>query len=374
MRKYKSLIIFLSMLIFSILCYIGLILLTINNDINVFVSIVLQAIGLILVIPLFIAVHEGGHMVFGLISGYSLMSYKIGPFEWYKKDEKIAFRVNSLSGVVLGQCLMIPPKPKKKVKPKFFLYNAGGLIFSYLMDVVLIVLFFVIDNGYIKSLLIPMISISLFLTINNSVYQKGGINDVCNHVMIKHNKNYIDSIMYQLEMINNITSGKRYGAKTLYEPYFEDKLNHITITVAHFRFLQMIDKSNFQEAKRISEIIKKSYRYIPFAGQRVAIIFSILFTDIVIDHNMKEFKRHFKWINEKEKMLCMKFDSDMKYNYLIYEKISNDEFDVNVLVNELLESDGLLEGERLSLTKMFNFLLETIEFYTTNGNSFVVKE
>ena len=44
------------------------------------------------------------------------------------------------------------------------------------------------------------------------------------------------------------------------------------------------------------------------------------FTDIVIDQNIKEFKRHFKWIHRQEKELCTKSDSDIKFNYLIYEK------------------------------------------------------
>ena len=217
MKKYKGLIIFISMLVFCLLCYVGLYIITDNYELNTALTILFQVIGLILVIPLFVAVHEAGHMVFGLISGYSLLSYKLGPFEWYKKDGKIAFRVNPISSVVLGQCLMLPPKPKKKSKPKFFLYNAGGLIFSYLMDIILIVLFFVIDNGYVKFLITPMFCISLFLTISNSIYQKGGINDVCNHVLVKNNPNYVNSVMYQLEMVGNITSGKRYGAKTLYD-------------------------------------------------------------------------------------------------------------------------------------------------------------
>ena len=58
-------------------------------------------------------------------------------------------------------------------------------------------------------------------------------------------------------MISNIISGKRYGAKTFYEPYFEEKLNHITIPVAQFKFLQAIDKSDFAEAKRIAGILNK---------------------------------------------------------------------------------------------------------------------
>jgi hypothetical protein len=313
-------------------------------------------------------------MVFGLISGYSLLTFRIGPFEWYRSDGKVVFKLNSLSNFVLGQCLMSPPKLKKKEKPKFFLYNAGGLIFSYLFLLIGIGLFFILYKSNVKFILIPFISLSLFLTLNNSIYLKGGFNDVCNHVLVKNNPKYINSVLYQLEMISNIISGKRYGAKTFYEPYFEEKLNHITIPVAQFKFLQAIDKSDFAEAKRIAGILKRNYNKIPMPIQRVTIIFPILFTDIVIDQNIKEFKRHFKWIHRQEKELCTKSDSDIKFNYLIYEKLSKDEFDIKDIIDSILNSDILASGERLSLAKMYQFLLDKITFYLENGKSFIKKE
>jgi hypothetical protein len=313
-------------------------------------------------------------MVFGLISGYSLLTFRIGPFEWYSRDGRVAFKLNPLSNFVLGQCLMSPPKLKKKEKPKFFLYNAGGLIFSYLFLLIGIGLFFILYKSNVKFILIPFISLSLFLTLNNSIYLKGGFNDVCNHVLVKNNPKYINSVLYQLEMISNIISGKRYGAKTFYEPYFEEKLNHITIPVAQFKFLQAIDKSDFAEAKRIAGILKRNYNKIPMPIQRVTIIFPILFTDIVIDQNIKEFKRHFKWIRTQEKELCTKSDSDIKFNYLIYEKLSKDEFDIKDIIDSILNSDILASGERLSLAKMYQFLLDKIVFYLENGKSFIKKE
>lgn len=374
MKKYKGLILIISLLLMTVLCYVGLFLLASRYELDIFLVILFQILGLIFVLPLFVAFHEGGHMVFGLISGYSLLSYKVGPFEWYKKDERIGFRVNPLSGVVLGQCLMLPPKPKKKVKPRFFLYNAGGLIFSYLMDIVLIVLFFIIDDGYVKFLLTPMISISLFLTANNSIYTKGGINDVCNHIMVKNNPKYINSIMYQLEMVGNISKGKRYGAKTLYEPYFDNNLNHITLAVCQLRFLQVVDKDDIEEIKRISNIIKNNYHKIPMPLQRVSIIFSILYTDIVINENMRDFKRHFKWITDKEKMICMKLNYDVKYYYNIYNMINDGDYKIENEINELVESDILGEGEKLSVKKMMDNLTNKLQFYKENGNSFVIKE
>ena len=374
LKKYKGLFIFMSLILLMISIYIGLFLLCSNCALNGWLVALCQFIGFVLVLPLFVAIHEAGHMVFGLFTGYALLTYKVGPFEWYKKDDKIKFRVNPLSSMVLGQCLMIPPKPKKKVKPKFYLYNAGGLIFSYLFVLALIGLFFIIPNGYIKHLLIPLISLSIFLSINNSIYQKGGINDVCNHVLVKNNPKYINSILFQLEMVANISSGKRYGAKTLYEPYFEDKLNHITLTVAQLRFYQAIDKSDFVEAKRISDIITKNYRSTPILLQKLSVIFIILYADIVISNNMSNFKRHFKWIGEKEKSICMKYEYDLKYYYDIFEMIYNGNYNINEKLEKFLRSDLLMQGEKLSLEKMFSFLIEKLDFYVKNGKSFIVKE
>jgi hypothetical protein len=214
----------------------------------------------------------------------------------------------------------------------------------------------------------------MFFTINNSLYQKGGINDVCNHMIVKKNPKYINSILYQLEMITNITNEKRYGAKTLYEPYFEDTLNHITLPVAQFSFMQAIDKSDFAKAKDIAKIMRKNYHRIPMLFQRISIIFEILFADIVIEQNMCSFRTHFKWINEKEKMLCTKQQFEISYYFNIYNKIYNGDYNIKEEVNKLLSSEVLLSGERLSLEKKFNYLIEKLEFYSSNGNSFKVEE
>ena len=130
------------------------------------------------------------------------------------------------------------------------------------------ILFIFINNVYIKSLLIPVLVISVFLTINNSIYQKGGINDVCNYVLVKNNPKYINSVMYQLEMVTNINSGKRYGAKTLYEPYYENDLNHISISVVQFKFAQSIDKSDFVLGKELARLLKKNYHKLILQSSR----------------------------------------------------------------------------------------------------------
>ena len=154
---------------------------------------------------------------------------------------------------------MGPPKYNKKSKPKFFWYNFGGLIFSYLLVIILIVMYILIPIIYIKWLILGMIFVSLFLSLDNSLYNETGVNDVCNYVHIKKNPNYLYSIMYQLEMVSNITKGKRYGAKCKYKGYYEEKLNHITLPVVQFELYQAIEHEDYVKAKELQLLLIKNY-------------------------------------------------------------------------------------------------------------------
>ncbi|MDR1536458.1 MAG: M50 family metallopeptidase [Clostridiales bacterium] len=70
-----------------------------------------------------IIIHECGHLVTGLLSGYKFLSFRILSFVWHKADGKLSFTV-SKNRFILGQCLMEPPKDEKDFK--FILYNLGG--------------------------------------------------------------------------------------------------------------------------------------------------------------------------------------------------------------------------------------------------------
>jgi hypothetical protein len=89
---------------------------------------------------------------------------------------------------------------------------------------------------------------------------------------------------------------------------------------------------------------------------------------------MNTFRRHFKWIGEKEKVLCNKYSFDLSYYYNIYNKIYNKDYSIKEDVDLLYESEAFSEGEILSIKKKFDLLLEKINFYVSNGNSFTVEE
>ena len=83
-----------------------------------------------------IIIHEAGHLVFGLLTGYEFISFRVGSLTWVKMDGRIERKRFKLAGTA-GQCLMAPPDLADGKMP-VVLYNLGGA----LMNIIAAALFF----------------------------------------------------------------------------------------------------------------------------------------------------------------------------------------------------------------------------------------
>ena len=82
-----------------------------------------------------IIVHEAGHLVCGLISGYKFVSFRVFDFKIIKDENgKLNFRYEKIAGTG-GQCLMRAPEYVEG-KFKYKLYLLGGVIFNVLFSIV----------------------------------------------------------------------------------------------------------------------------------------------------------------------------------------------------------------------------------------------
>ncbi len=83
------------------------------------------------------ALHEAGHLVCGLVSGYGFASYRIGSFMWVAGEDRLRFKRFSLAGTA-GQCLMTPPKADENGFRPFVLYNLGGVLMNGVLSLLAI--------------------------------------------------------------------------------------------------------------------------------------------------------------------------------------------------------------------------------------------
>ena len=105
-----------------------------------FPEVILGIIGVLVTYYVSIIVHEGGHLVFGLISGYRFCSFRIGSLMWINQDGKIQLRRFNLAGTG-GQCLMTPPAEKES-KAQIITYNLGGVIANLILAAVFALLYY----------------------------------------------------------------------------------------------------------------------------------------------------------------------------------------------------------------------------------------
>lgn len=91
-----------------------------------------------------IIIHEAGHLIFGLMAGYSFVSFRVGSFTLIKEDNKFKWKKFNIPGTA-GQCLMKPPALKEGKYP-FIIYNLGGALMNFIVSIVAILAAVFIEN------------------------------------------------------------------------------------------------------------------------------------------------------------------------------------------------------------------------------------
>ncbi len=157
-----------------------------------------------------IIVHEGGHLVFGLICGYRFCSFRVFSFMLIRQEGRMRLRRFKLMGTG-GQCLMIPPKEKES-KASILLYNLGGVIFNILFAIICITFGILIPKvPLLTDVLMFSGFLSVFGAITNGIpLNVGGIaNDGMNALHLSKNPDAAEAFRKTLLINAAQTEGMR---------------------------------------------------------------------------------------------------------------------------------------------------------------------
>ena len=217
-------------------------LIMISSIIGVFVGVFLQLI-----------IHEAGHLVCGLISGYRFVSFRVLSYTLLKEDNKFKVKEFSLSGTA-GQCLLSPPdKPVEEIP--IILYELGGILFNLLLTAICIVLaMWGTDNTYISFILyiVAFIGVIIFL-INGIPMIIGGFpNDGYDVLLLARDLKAKSALLNILRANALVQSGTL--PKDLPSEYFSqlndaDLTNCIEANLAIFYLSVLIQKGKVSEAE-----------------------------------------------------------------------------------------------------------------------------
>ena len=210
---------------------------------------------------LHIVIHEAGHLVCGLISGYSFSSFRVGSFMLLKEDEKLVIKRLKIAGTG-GQCLMVPPEMVDGTFP-VALYNLGGPISNLIVSLVFLpALIAAPQGGYFALFSFLMIGVGIVFGLSNGVplRTKSVDNDGYNAISLRKNKDAMKAFWIQMKVNEQLRHGVR--TKDMPDEWFqvpsdEAMKNSMVATIGVYAASRLMDQHRFDEAETlISHILE----------------------------------------------------------------------------------------------------------------------
>ena len=200
-----------------------------------------------------IIIHELGHLIAGLKTGYKFLSFRFLSVVIIKYKDGFSLKRFTLPGTG-GQCLLIPP-PYKDGKYLYKLYNNGGWMANIFISFVGLIFYFFIRNNILNNLLLVFILINIYFALTNGIPMNLGINnDGANLKELNKSKDARRDFYLSLKINSEITLGKKY--QELDEKYFikSNTKNSFSYYIPYSQSLKYMEEGNFQEA--YNELLK----------------------------------------------------------------------------------------------------------------------
>lgn len=223
--------------------------------------------------------HEVGHLIFGLVTKYKLISFRIFSIIWIKEDGKIKVKRVKVPGTA-GQCLMVPPEMKYDEIPHV-LYNLGGVIINLITSAVGLIVFCLTDHINILHdfiYIFSVVGIGVAL-LNGLPMLNGGIPNDGNNTLVMSKVTEARKAFYiTLKQAEFKTKGIR--SKYIPSEYFsmpsEENIKYPLISALSVQLVDRImDRGEYKNASEIIEWILGSDIVLP------NIYYSTLKTDLL---------------------------------------------------------------------------------------------
>lgn len=205
-----------------------------------------------------IILHEAGHLVFGLMSGWRFVSFRIANMMWHRgPDGRVRRSKFSLAGTA-GQCLLAPPPWREEGFP-CALYNLGGVIVNLLTALLCGVLAWRLRDHPLASLLLAeAAAVGLILGLTNGIPMPGMTvaNDGSNQLSMMRSRDARRALWIQMSLAAAQAEGTRLSdmPEAWFAPFPEDAMNNPLVTaIAVFaanRKLDALDLPGAEEAIR----------------------------------------------------------------------------------------------------------------------------
>lgn len=230
--------------------------------------------------------HELGHLIFGLLTGYRFLSFRIFSFMLIRENGVLNFKKRAMPGT-LGQCLMAPPSYQGGNYP-FMLYNLGGILFGGIISLALVIVSLTVPMHMTLQFFCLMAGwIGLVLNFVNAIPQSGkkAMNDGTNTYYAKKSPAAKAALWNQLQYVALHAKGFRSKEMpdTLFSvPLTEELNNPLTVWQGLAAVERATDLHEFDRAKEIaSHLFNNALVEIPL--YRAALVSEMLYLELITD-------------------------------------------------------------------------------------------
>lgn len=206
--------------------------------------------------------HEAGHLVFGLLSGYSFVSFRVGSLMLKRKataggaqDSRPGLELKrfSLAGTG-GQCIMCPP-PLVDGRMPYVLYNLGGSLMNLITAAVFYVLSAVLpQTSPLSAFAASLTAFGVIYAVLNGVPLNTGLitNDGYNALSMGKDPAALRAFWVQLTIAERQSSGVRLKdmpAEWFVLPENADLKNPMIGSIEVFRENRAVDSRDLEAAE-----------------------------------------------------------------------------------------------------------------------------
>lgn len=314
-------------------------------------TLILIALFIFISIFININIHEFGHLIFGKMFSYKLMSYRISFLAWNNENGKMKFSIIKNKGYG-GLCAMIPPE-QELVNYKNGLFYAGGIILNILTgSIFLIIAFFYSNITEIANLFFILMGvIALFFGFVNLLpltsYNNPTDGKIIWSLILK--KPFAKKLIEVNRMSAQLSAGTRPRDLKISLPVNIDNPQMLEMMKILYLYFKALDNNNIENMNYYADLLEKNIENFPNQALP-AIYYELCFLSCISNDEDKA-----KLYYEKGGKI-LKMDKDINglrvkayYEYYINkdEKLSMKLCDEAMLVADKfpIKGQGLLEKD-----------------------------
>jgi hypothetical protein len=197
--------------------------------------------------------HEAGHLVFGLLTGYRFCSFRVGSLMLVKEDGRLRLKSFSLAGTG-GQCIMLPPKRSAEERFPFVWYNLGGALMNFVSGALFLLLYlFVSLHPFVSAFFGALAATGFALGLMNAIPLRFALldNDGSNIRLLQKDPQAANAFYWMLDIHGQLAGGLRL--RDMPESWFvtpdgADTKNAIISTIEVYAINRLMDCQDFTAA------------------------------------------------------------------------------------------------------------------------------